>query len=53
MKAILSLFFILLFSFPTYAGYQDLFKSPYKKSQPTSQGNAGKNIAQLSLVILL
>lgn len=48
MKAILSLFFIFLFSFSTYAGYQDLFKSPYKKSQPTSQGNAGKNIAQLS-----
>ena len=48
MKSIIYLFFIFLLTSPSYAGYQDLFKSPYKKSEPTSQGNAGKNIAQLS-----
>lgn len=50
MKIFLS--FLLIISFNatevSAAGFGDLFKSPYKRSAPTSQGNAGPTVASLS-----
>ena len=50
MRKILVLLSIFVFSGSSFSAssFGDLFNSPYKKPSPTTRGNAGPNVAQLS-----